>query len=297
MFAAPVFFASNLVFGRGIAQDVAPFILAFVRWTATSLLLLPFVLHEKNACIAFVRTRPGLWLLLGFSGMWICGAGVYWSLSYTTASNATLIYTTSSLFILLIERVIRKRTARLRELAGMGVAFTGVSVIVLRGDWQALASFRWNPGDIGILLAAISWALYSVLQKNAALGKLSTLAVFGLMSMAGSLLLFPFAAGEVILDRAMPDTASDWLKIAGIVVFSSVLAFSCFQHGIRVLGAPVAGVFLYLMPPFSILFASLFLGESLESFHLAGIVLVMGGVILATFQTSVLRWRPAKTGS
>jgi drug/metabolite transporter (DMT)-like permease len=297
MFAAPLFFASNLVFGRGISHDVAPFILAFVRWTATSLLLLPFVFREKHACLAFVRAKPGLWLLLGFFGMWICGAGVYWALAYTTASNATLIYTTSSLFILLIERIIRKRPIGMRELLGMAIAFTGVSIIVLRGDWQALVSFRFNPGDIAILIAAISWAFYSVLQKNPALGGLSTLAVFGLLSIAGSLLLFPFALGEVILDHALPDSSSDWLKIAGIVVFSSVLAFSCFQHGIKVLGAPVAGVFLYLMPPFSILFASLFLGETLEPFHVTGIVLVMAGVILATIQPSVLRWRQGKTGS
>ena len=49
--------------------------------------------------------------LLGFLGMWICGALVYLALRYTTATNATLIYTTSSVMILLLDWALRDRSA------------------------------------------------------------------------------------------------------------------------------------------------------------------------------------------
>lgn len=67
-----------------------------------------------------------------------------------------------------------------------------------------------------------------------------------------------------------------------MVIFASLAAFYCFQHTVRVFGPATAGVTLYLMPPLSIVMAVLFLGESFETYHAIGVVLVLGGVILAT---------------
>jgi drug/metabolite transporter (DMT)-like permease len=51
---------------------------------------------------------------------------------------------------------------------------------------------------------------------------------------------------------------------------------------VRVFGPATAGITLYMMPPVSILMATLFLGETFETYHAIGIVLVTGGVIIAT---------------
>ena len=279
---AAVFFASNIVFGRGISADVAPFITAFLRWSGAALLLLPFVFADRRACFIFLRQHPLLWLLLGFLGMGVCGGGVYWSLQFTTASNATLIYTTSSLFIIILEWMFRGRAIGLREMAGMGIAFIGIAVIVLKGEWQAALHFRFNPGDFGILAAAIAWAAYSLLLRHKAVTSMAPLASFGMVGLAGALVLAPFALIEFINGGARPDTADDWVRIAAIIVFASLAAFASFQHAVRVFGPSLAGVALYLMPPFSIVMAAMFLGERFESYHAAGIALVMGGVVLAT---------------
>ena len=294
---AAVFFASNLVFGRGISADVAPYITAFLRWTGSALLLLPFVYADREACIAFVRQHPLLWLALGVLGMVVCGGGVYWSLQYTTASNATLIYTTSSLFILVLEWLFRGRAIGPRELAGMGIAFVGVAIIVLKGDWQAARHFRFNPGDLGILAAAISWAGYSLLLRNKAVTSMAPLASFGMVGIAGALALAPFALVELVSGGARPDTAHDWVRIAGIIVFASLAAFACFQHAVRVFGPSLAGVSLYLMPPFSIIMATVFLGERFETYHAAGIAFVMSGVVLATAPIGRRKQAPATTES
>lgn len=279
---AAVFFSSNLVFGRGISADVGPFITAFLRWSGAALFLLPFVYRDRQESLPFMRRHTGIWLLLGFLGMGVCGGGVYWSLKFTTASNATLIYTTSSLFIILLERVLRGRLISWREILGMVIAFAGVTVIVLKGDWRAVLHFRFNVGDLGILAAAIAWAAYSLLLRRPEVRRLAPLSLFGTVCLGGALLLAPVAAYEAAAGAPLPDSLFDWTRIAGIVVFASLLAFSCFQHAVRVLGASTAGLSLYLMPPISILLATIFLGEKFESYHAAGIVLVMGGVILAT---------------
>lgn len=285
----PVFFSSNLVFGRGIIGDVAPFITAFIRWFGSTLIMLPVLYADRRRCMAFLRENTLLWLLLGFLGMGICGGGVYWSLTATTASNATLIYTTSSLFIILFQWLFQGRGISWRESAGMVIAFSGVAVIVLKGNLQALADFHFNPGDFGILGAAVAFAIYSLLLRKPSAAALPPISLFGMIAFSGALLLAPPAAYEFLMNGPMPDSPKDWLKIAGIILFASLAAFYCFQHAVRVFGPATAGVTLYMMPPVSILMAVLFLGEDFETYHMAGILLVTGGVILATAPASL--WR------
>lgn len=286
----PVFFSSNLVFGRGVIGDIAPFITAFIRWTGATLVMLPVLYATRKECIAFMRENTALWLLLGFLGMGICGGFVYWALTETTASNATLIYTTSTLFVILFQWLFQGRGIHLREGLGMVVAFAGVVVIVLKGDPQALSHFRFNLGDFGILGAAVSFAVYSLLLRKPAVAAMPSVPLFGLIALSGAIILAPPAVYEFIDGAPVPDTANDWLKIAGIVLFASLAAFYCFQHTVRVFGPATASVTLYMMPPVSILMAMLFLGEAFETYHMAGILLVIGGVVLATAPAAFWRW-------
>src|SRR6218665_2042649 len=181
----PVFFSSNIVLGRGVIGDIAPFIAAFIRWAGATLIILPVLYAERRACIEFMRRHTVLWLVLGFLGMGVCGGFVYWSLTMTTASNGTLIYTTSSLFIILFQWLFHGRGIGRREALGMVVAFIGVTVIVLKGDPQALANFHFNVGDFGILCAAVAFALYSLLLRRPAGAAMPPLAPFGMIAFSG----------------------------------------------------------------------------------------------------------------
>jgi drug/metabolite transporter (DMT)-like permease len=280
----PIFFASNIIFGRGIIGDVAPYTTAFLRWAGSTLVMLPFIFIDRRPCIAFVRSHFWLWLLLGGLGMGVCGGLVYWSLTYTSAANGTLIYTTSPLFIILFQWMFSGQSIGGRELSGMLVAFTGVIAIVLHGDPAALLHLGFNIGDLGILVAAICFAVYSILLKNPSLQQLRPLALFGIIALAGTLVLVPPTIAEFVNDGPLPDSASDWWKIAGMVAFASLAAFFCFQHVVRVFGPSTAGVTLYLMPPVSIVMAVVFLDETFEPYHALGIVLVLGGVVLASLK-------------
>ncbi len=278
----PVFFSSNLIFGRGIIGEIGPFVTAFIRWFGSGLIMVPVLYATWPIARAFIRNHTLLWLWLGFLSIGICGGLVYWALTMTTASNATLIYTTSSLFIILLEWKFAGRRVGIRELMGMVVAFAGVAAIVLRGEFRALAHMQFNIGDFGMLAAAIAFAIYSVLLRRPAAQAVPPLALFGLIAFSGSLVLLPPAVWEYWAGGLLPTTASAWTKIAGIIVFASLAAFFCFQHTVRIFGPATAGVTLYMMPPVSIVMAVAFLGETFETYHLIGIVLVLGGVILAT---------------
>lgn len=286
MCAAPFFFSTNLIFGRSLAGELDPFLLAFIRWFLVAVLLSPFVLREWPAAKNLIAFHWRLLMALGFLGMWVAGAVVYLALSKTTAINGALIYTTSPVIILLIEAIFGGRRIGLREMTGAMIAFLGVAIIVLRGNLTAFTSLKFNFGDLLIGLAALSWAIYSVLYRKPVLKQLSNLAVFGLVAWAGVMTLLPaviFVNATSGLELPRPDT---WPRIAGLVFLSSIAAFGLFQYGVRSIGPSLSGLFMYLMPVYGVAMALTFLGEQLEPFHFLGIASVLAGVILATFPNS-----------
>ncbi|MFN3853455.1 MAG: DMT family transporter [Phreatobacter sp.] len=278
----PLFFSSNLVIARGMGDAVPPFTLALLRWAVAALILLPFTgrsLINQAAAIAASGWRI---LILGFLGMWICGAGVYWALSLTTATNATLIYTTSPVLVLILEALVLGRTIPLTRLFGVVLAMAGVAVIVLRGDPGALLALDLNLGDLGIAAAALAWAGYSLVLKNQRLAAIPTLTLFAAIALAGVATLVPFAVVELALIGGWPRTLSAWTGVLGLALFSAVGAFSLYQYGVKVVGPAITSCFLYLLPVYGVGMAVLFLGEAFRAYHLAGMALVLIGLIAAT---------------
>lgn len=285
----PLFFTSNLIIGRAAVTSVEPFTLAFLRWSLAALLLLPFAWSGLRSHGGQLAKQWRMLMVQGFLGMWICGAIVYLGLKYTSATNGTLIYTSSPVLILLLERLFRGRAISSRETLGIVLALGGVVMIVVKGSLAVLLNMSFNIGDLMFAAAALSWAVYSVLLKDTKRGHLPSNAVFAATAAMGALLLAPFMVAEVAYTRHFPTAPAAWLSIFGIVISASILAFSTFQYGIKVLGPSVTGLFMYLLPPYGVFMAIFFLGESFQPFHAAGSALVMSGLILATAPSRYLK--------
>lgn len=278
----PLFFSTNLVIGRAVVGEVHPWTLACLRWALAVLILLPFTarsLMEHRAVLLAHWERLGI---LGVLGMWICGAIVYLSLTATTATNATLIYTTSPVLVILIETLVLRRRLPMGRLIGVAAAIVGVAIIVLRGDLAALARLELNPGDVGIAVAALAWAVYSLVLRHEDLARVPTLTLFAAIMIAGVIGLLPFMIWETAVLGDFPTTGQAWAAIAALAVFPSVAAFSLYQYGVKVVGPGVTSCFLYLLPPYGVAMAIFMLGESFHGYHLAGSVLVVVGLVIAT---------------
>jgi drug/metabolite transporter (DMT)-like permease len=153
---------------------------------------------------------------------------------------------------------------------------------VLEGQPSAILNHHFNIGDLWFVLAAIAWAVYSLLLKNSTLQTIPTLALFFVIALAGAVLLIPCMIAEWWLIGGFPSTLRAWASIAGLVIFSSVLSFATYQYGIKKVGPALTSIFLYLLPVYGIALAVLFLGETLRPYHAVGLVLVLGGIVLAT---------------
>ena len=69
--------------------------------------------------------------------------------------------------------------------------------------------------------------------------------------------------------------------IAYVALFPSVLAYACFNRGVELIGPAATAQYLNIMPVFGAGLAMLFLGERLQLFHLGGVALIAGGILLS----------------
>lgn len=281
LFAMPLFFVSNLVIGRAVTHAVEPSTLAFWRWFLACLFLLPFA---WRGLAVNCRTFATLWrelLWLGVLGMVICGAGVYLSLRYTTASNAALIYSSSAISIVLLEALFFREKLSAARLLGTLIGFAGVAVIILHGEIGRLLTWEFSVGDIGIAVCAFAWAVYSIILKRKELKSLPTLPLFAAITIVGSLVLAPFMLYE-LAKGAFPHGKEQWSAILALALFPSVIAFGLYQILVKYAGPSLTGMALYLLPVYGAGLAVLMLGETLYAYHAVGLALVLGGIALAT---------------
>lgn len=285
----PLFLSSNIVIGRLVVTEVSPWTLAFLRWFGAFLILLPFVVPGLRSSISRLIAEGWMIVLMAFLGMWICGGLVYVALHHTTATNATLIYTSSNVMILVLEWLFRGRRLTVRQIVGTALAFAGVAVVAVSSSEAALTL---NPGDLLFFVTSFSWAVYSVLLKRPALAALPALPLFAATMFAGSALLLPMMLWEAWTAPAFPADGSAWLAVVALWLIPSVGAFSGYQYGIRRFGPGTMATLFYLSTPYGLLLAILFLGESFTLHHALGLALILPGVILATFRLD--RATPAK---
>lgn len=278
----PPFFVSNLIIGRASVGVVEPYTLAFWRWLVASLIVLPFAWAGLAANAARFRAVLPQILILGLLGMVICGGGVYLSLRHTTASNSTLIYTSSAILVVLMEAYFFRERLSPMRLVGALIGFAGVAAIILRGEPERLLSFSFNVGDLGIAFAAVAWAGYSLILKRKELAGLPSLPLFAAIAVGGTAVLAPFMLYELANTGALPRGQEQWLAILALAIFPSVLAFGLYQLGIKYAGPSITGMSLYLLPVYGVGLAAVLLGEEIHGYHIAGLLLVLFGVVLAT---------------
>ncbi len=285
----PVLFSTNPVIGRAAVESTGPWTLAFLRWALAAAVLLPLAAPALRRHAATLAAEWPWLVTLGALGMLICGGGLYTALKTTTATNATLIYTTSPLAILALERVLRGRPIRRRETAGIVLALVGVVVLVSRGSLDRLVGLQFSMGDLLTLGCAVSWAVYTVILRRPGLAGLPALALFVSIAVAGAALLAPLMVFETVSTGTFPASGAQWLSIAGLVVLASVAAFLGYQASIRLAGPAVTGMMMYLMPVSGVAMAAVFLGERPGLAVLAGSLLVIGGLVTATAPIERLR--------
>lgn len=278
---ATLIWSGNFIVARGVHKEITPVQLAFYRWGTATILLFPFAL---KTCIAewpqLKKHLPYLfWISL--TGISLFNTLVYIAGHYTSAINLALIGTTSSpVFANILARIFLKEKLGVAKISGMLICIVGILVLLSKGNLQNLLNLHFSEGDAWVLLAALSFAVYTILVKKRP-PVISPLNLLFSSFLLGTLLLLPVFLFEMSADKHVT-----WnLSLAGVILYlglgASIISFLIWNKSIRILGAGRTALFGNLIPVFSSLEAVIILHEQFSIIHIISMLIVLAGLVIA----------------
>ena len=276
-----LFFASNHVLGRLIPGEVPPIGLSLWRWVLASLIMLPFTWKGLIHNAPLIRAHWKLFLQLTISLVLLGNTTVYIALNYTTAINAGIVAMAQPAATILLTWVIFQETVSRRQAIGAIIAGVGVTIVILRGDLQALTEIRFNIGDVWMVVSILGFTTYAIYLRKVPKG-LPPLVLLNIIQILGIAVLLPFYLWEtayVLPMQLNPITVISVLW-AGIIV--AIGALLLWNIGNQALGANKASVFIYLRLLMITVLAMIILDEDLSLYHVPSFALIVAGVYLVS---------------
>ncbi|TIC86883.1 DMT family transporter [Crenobacter intestini] len=275
---ALLMWSSNFIIGRALAGAIGPFTLACLRWLIALAVLAPFAWRPLQSAWPLIRGAWPLVMLLAASGIALTNTLLYLALKSTSALNAVVINSATPVLVLLFGALVARSRVGAGQVFGMLLALCGALLIVVRGDAAALARLSFAGGDYLVLAAGACWACYTVSLRYLPAGIPANALMLLLFALGGASLapfmLAEFARGDAVSGMAAPQ----WLALAYLGVFPSVLAFILYNRALAVMGSERAAPWLYLMPAFGALMSVMFLGEAVHAYHVAGLAAIFAGI-------------------
>jgi drug/metabolite transporter (DMT)-like permease len=278
----PLFWAGNAVAARMLVGDVPPVALSLARWVIALALLLPFAWRAAvRHRAAFVRH----WRILLAIGP--LGVGAYNTLQYIALQTSTpmatsLIASSSPVFILALGAIVFGERTRAAQWAGAALSVAGVVLVMARGDPANLAQLAFVPGDLIMLVANLTWTLYTWLLRRHRPDL--PFAPLLLVQMAiGVAAIAPFAVLEAALSPARIEWSAGAVgAMVYMAAFPSLAAYWCWDLGIRRVGAVIPVYFANLTPVFAAVLSMWLLADSPRIYHVVALALIIGGIHLAS---------------
>lgn len=224
--------------------------------------------------------RPGTWTHLGvlaLGGLMFAGDLATWNtaIELTSVANATLFANTAPVFVAVYSFVLFGTRFTRRFLGGMVLALAGVALLLME---SLSISYQRLIGDAFGLVAGMFYAGY-MLSIARLRGDLAAPVVLMLTLVFTTLFLIPITwlgGGEWL-----PPSLDGWLALVALAVVSQSLGQGLIAYAFAYLPPAFGAVSLLLQPVLAALFAWVLFAEALGPVQMAGIAVVLGGVLIA----------------
>lgn len=249
---------------------VNPLQLTFIRFLIGGVVLLPIALAKKEK----LHRRDWLFFLgLGALNIFVSMGSLQLSISMGKASTAAILISSNPIFVMLFSAFILKEKATMDKILCMAFGIAGISLIIYKGN---------SGGDTAAslllaLLASLTFGLYTVLGKLKSEG-VSSITMISLSSIMGSVFYIPVLLYYKIPLFYIPQPAIP--KVIYLGVFLSGVAYITYMEALKILTASKGAMVFFLKPVLASVLAVIFLGEALSLKTIAGMVLVLFGILI-----------------
>ena len=275
------FWAGNFIVGKFASlYEVPPFSLNFYRWFFAWLILAPFTIPEIIKKKEYITQNYKLFIVLGVTSITIFNSIVYYSLNFTQVISGVLMISTIPVMIMFFSSILKIEKTNVFQIIGVILSFLGVAIIITKANFQILKNLNFNKGDITMVVAMFSWALYSTLLKRQKY-ELSQISLLQVVISFGIIFLIPVYFIEYQVGFRINLDIPFFLILSYVVLLPGLASFILWIKGISMIGANRSGVFLHLMPIISAIMAMIFFNEKFMFYHILGACFIVSGILLS----------------
>lgn len=270
------------VVSKVVLEVIPPFSLLASRLILGALALgLVIFFRNKKAVTKITITKEFFWasFLVGFVGYGVSLGFQFVGTKLSTASNGALVTSATPAFVLLFAPFLLGERSTPRRILALIISTLGVLAVIDPRNAELSSSLFW--GNLSLIAAALTWALYSVLVRKVSKSS-DLLASSAIMFLGGlpSSLAFGFweyntqGFGEITIGI-----------IGGILflgIISTAIAMFLWNYAFAELPAAVASLTFFAQPVVGTLLGWFFLAETITPLFLAGGALIGIGILIAT---------------
>ena len=276
-----IFWSGNFIVGKAASMfQIPPFSLNFYRWFFAGLILFPFTYKEIINNKKYVFDNIGFFIILGISSITIFNSIVYYSLYYTQVISGILMISTIPVWIIFISSILKIEKTNIFQIIGVILSLTGVIFIITKADLNLIKNLDFNKGDLSMVIAMFSWAIYSALLKSKKY-EISQVSLLEVVIICGLFFLIPIYFIEMNMGNLIILGKPFYLILAYVVIFPGLASFFFWIKGISIIGANRAGIFLHLMPIMGAIMAMLIFDERFMFYHILGAIFIIAGITLS----------------
>jgi len=282
---------ASLLIRYAQADGVPSLVIAAFRLALASLVLAPLALLRHSAELRRLTRRQ--WALVLTSGVFLGAHFATWitSLAYTTVASSVVLVSTSPLFVAVLAAVLLREKLSRWVLAGLLLTLAGAVVVGVADacgsggcqSWQVFAQGSAAGGDLLALAGALALAIYLIAGRALRPSVSLITYIFTTYATAALVLAAAVAAARLPV-TGYPAPAYLWLILLGLV--PQLLGHSSFNWALKYLPATYVSITILGEPAGSIVLAALLLHEVPGVVELAGSLLILAGILLASRPTA-----------
>jgi drug/metabolite transporter (DMT)-like permease len=280
--AAASIWGGMYVVSKVVLDVIPPFALLFLRLILGALTLgIVIYFRDKKTGQKTVITKEFFWtsFLVGFVGYGISLGFQFVGTKLSTASNGALVTSATPAFVLLFAPFLLGEKATPRRILALVISTLGVLAVIDPRNAELSPTLFW--GNMSLLAAALTWALYSVLVRK--VSRSSDLLVGStLMLLGGVPSSLAFGIWEIHTQGVGEITWGIFGGILFLGIVSTAIAMFLWNYAFAELPAAVASLTFFAQPVVGTLLGWLFLSENITSLFLAGGVLIGIGILIAS---------------
>jgi drug/metabolite transporter (DMT)-like permease len=271
-----LFWGGNAIAGKIAVGHISPFLLTTLRWVVAVSLLAAFAGPHLRRDWPKIRKNFVFLFALGAIGFAVFNNLMYSALNYTSAINVAIVQASMPLIVFVLNFLLYRLRTTWLQVFGFALTLIGVTIVASAGSLEILLQLAFNHGDILMLIAIMTYGVYSVLLKNKPdIHWLSFISVLATSALFTSIF---FALWEVGHGSAIWPDSTGWAVVLYTAIFPSILSQVFWIRGLEMIGSNRGGVFINIVPIVGSALAIVLLGETLHPYHLIALVLVVGGV-------------------